>query len=157
MFQRYITSKWSVTAHLPGHSPLLKSADECGRKWSALCPSAYRAIHRMLVPESLGWRDSSAHIERPVETDGGQGRLDKPLSYRLWKHVRYFSACHRLWYKLPLAQRNATRTRDEWFACSWHGTLIPIHISDTNVTSNVSPSDFGQKWINRTNVWPAFV
>lgn len=61
------------TVHLPGHIPPLKSADECGRKWSALCLSAYRAIHRMLVPESLRWRDSSVHIERPMETDGRTG------------------------------------------------------------------------------------
>lgn len=115
------------TAHPPGHIPPLKSADECGRKWSALCLSAYRAIHRMLVPESLGWRDSSVHIERPMETDGGQGRLDKPLSYRLWKHVRYFSACHRLWYKLLLTPKRcqAQRKRDKWFACCWHGTVAP--------------------------------
>lgn len=113
------------TVHLPGHIPPLKSADECGRKWSALCLSAYRAIHRMLVLESLRWRDSNVHIERPMETDGGQGRLDKPLLYHLWKHVRYFSACHRLWYKLLRTQKrcHAQRKRDKWFVCCWHGTL----------------------------------
>lgn len=69
------------TAHLPGPVPLLKFADECGRKWSALCLSAYRAIHRILMPERLGWRDWSVSIESPIETDGGWGHLDKPLSY----------------------------------------------------------------------------
>lgn len=122
------------TAQPPGHIPPLKSVDECGRKWSALCLSAYRAIHRMPVPESLGWRDSSVHIERPMETDGGQGHLDKPLSYRLWKHVRYFSACHRLWYKLPLTQRDAVLSVREINGLHATGMehWLPMPVGDIN-------------------------
>lgn len=149
------------TAHPPGHIPPLKSVDECRRKWSALCLSAYRAIHRKLVPESLGWRDSSVRIERPMETDGEQGRLDKPLSYRLWKHVMYFSACHGLWYKLLLTQKkcHAQSKRDRWFACRLHATLSPyVRLWYLlNITSSVSPWHLGLKWINKTNVCPAFV
>lgn len=84
-----------------------------------------------------------------METDGEQGHLGKPLSYRLWKHVRYFSACHSLWYKLLLTQRDAMHSVKE--INGFHDTGLESCLPNAhqwcvlNISSNESSSDLSQK------------